>query len=82
MVYVPWPRLSPALMGTLAPDTVLSPLMNSRFDSLEAAAWLASLNYDGRLVVVVDRTLPDTQLVQREISAAGRGLRVEILVCI
>ena len=81
VVHVPWPRLTGAYLGTLSPDTVVTPLMGARFDALEVATWLGGNDYDGRLVVVVRHALPNARLVRDEIAAAGRGLRVDILVC-
>lgn len=81
VVHVPWGRLSAAFLGTLTPETVVTPLLGARFDALEVAAWFAEQGFAGRLVVVVGRRLPDAGLVQREISAAGGGLRVDLLAC-
>ena len=81
VVHVPWPRLTAAYLDTLSPDTVVTPLLGAQFDAVEAAAWLGSSGYDGRLVVMVARPLPDSRLVRDEISAAGGGLRVDMHFC-
>lgn len=81
VVHVPWPRLTRSYLGTLSPDTVVTPLVAAEFDAVEAAAWLGRNGYDGRLVVAMARPLPDARLVQREISAAGGGMRVDMLSC-
>ena len=81
VVHVPWPRLSPTLLDTLAPRAVLTPLLAARFDAVEAAGRLAELGFDGRLVVVTDSALPDMRLVQRELVQAGRGIAVDLLIC-
>ncbi len=79
-VHVPWGRLNAAYLGTLSPDTVVTPLFAQRFDALEVAAWLGSNGYAGRLLVVSDRRLPNARLVQNEITAAGGGMRVDRLL--
>ncbi|MGY6412075.1 MAG: hypothetical protein ACXIUV_13765 [Alkalilacustris sp.] len=73
--------MTKSYLGTLSPDTVVTPLLTATFDALEAAAWLGRNGYEGRLVVVVGQTLPDSALVRNEISAAGGGLRVDLLLC-
>ncbi len=81
VVHVPWPRLTGGFLRTLAPDTVITPLVAGKFDALEVAAWLSRHGVDARLVVVVPRALPDSGLVQREIAQAGDGMRVDLLFC-
>ena len=69
--------LDAALLARLGVDRVFCPLFAAEFDALAVAARLATMGFDGRLVVLCP-TLPNPRMVAREIRHHAAGMMVEL----
>ncbi len=69
------------LAGRLAqadpPSVIVLPLIGPGFDAVEACHRLVALGFEGEVVVRAP-ALPDRRLIQRELSQAGRRLKITL----
>lgn len=69
--------LSPAAFKQIAPDTVVAPLLTKDFDAVELAEYMATLRFQGLLIIVSD-VLPNVSIVKREVSRTAPDLTMEL----
>lgn len=77
VTHMPYSDLSPTAFMRVAPDTVVAPLLTKDFDAVELAEYLATLNFEGLLIIVSD-VLPNVSIVKREVSRTAPGLTMEL----
>ena len=70
--------LTAATLARLAPATIVMPLFGQARDALEVIHHLERLGYRGR-ILVIGPALPDPNLVQDELRAAGPQGRLTLL---
>lgn len=70
-------QLSKALLTEIAPDLVIAPLFNSRFDALQLGGVLGEFGYAGRLYVT-STPLPNRAMVETEL----RSVYAQTQLCI
>lgn len=76
--FIEFAALTSAILDTVAPDIILSPLMGDNFDVLDIAQRLSNLNFEGRYRVIAD-SLPDAQMVRREVCNHAPSLDFDLL---
>ena len=69
--------LTAAKLAEINPDLVLSPVVTARFDCLDVAHLLSSLGFSGSYRAIA-RSLPDPEVVRREVLGACPGLDFDI----
>lgn len=68
-----------ALEGrVVAADVVVAPVFGPPFDAFELCGWLLDAGYRGQ-VMLVGKGLADASMIERELSAAHRGLALRVL---
>lgn len=72
-------ELCKALLEELRPALVLAPLVGDGFDGLDIARRLSDAGYGGRFRAVVP-SLPNPDLVRREIAAQCPGLDIDLVM--
>jgi hypothetical protein len=77
MIQVTFETLSRAMMDTIAPKTVIAPLITDAFDILDLAELLTDFGFRGELVAVT-RPLPRKELILREVRAINPSLTISI----
>lgn len=77
--HVRFADIDPGLIARLRPDRVICPLLARGFDACLLAQRLEATGFRGRLTVIAPR-LPDSAMVQREVSSAAPTLTVEVVV--
>lgn len=68
-------QLTAELLRQTAPSTIILPLFAGAHDALTMIEALENLGFAGRILVIAPH-LPRPQLVERELRAAGPGLRL------
>jgi hypothetical protein len=73
--------LTPEMVDGFAPDLVLSPLFAGSFDALDVARRLSDVGFKGRYRAITD-TIPNIEMIRREVIEQSRGLDFDILALI
>lgn len=71
--------LTTAVLETLDPDIILSPLMGDDFDVLDVASHLAELGFKGRYRAITD-DMPNVQMIREEVLTQAPGLDFDLLM--
>jgi hypothetical protein len=69
--------LTPALLGKLRPEIVLTPLIGCCFDAIDVAQNLSRMGYENSLIVIAE-ALPVPALVETEVKAVARDIDVSV----
>lgn len=70
--------LTAEMLAKLAPTVVIMPLFTTEHDALAMVEALEALSFTGRIVVMAP-ALPNPKLVERELRAAGPGVRLTLV---
>ena len=79
VMFVSIEQVTAALLERTCPSVIISPALSARFDCIDLAQVLHSLNYKGRYRAV-SRELPNPAMVEREIHQLCPRLDFAILV--
>ena len=80
IITVPYAQLTLAVLKDHLPDSIVMPLFGPDFDAVDVLARLAQFGFAGP-VCITGPKLPNTALIQRELSAAAPGMTVRLLPC-
>ncbi len=70
-------EVTPELLSTLAPSVVLAPVLARGFDCVDLGARLFDCGFVGRYIIMAP-SLPDPNLVLRELRSLFPGLDIDI----
>lgn len=76
-VVLPYTQVNARTISEVLPDLVILPLFGPGFDAVEALAKLERFGFRGE-VLVRGPTLPNSRIVERELSAVVPGLTVRL----
>ncbi|WP_417807743.1 hypothetical protein [Thioclava sp.] len=68
LTVVQWDSITTDLLGSVAPEIILAPLLSTRFDILDLARLLNTLGYRGALRAYC-APLPNTKVIRSEVKA-------------
>ncbi|KEO59364.1 hypothetical protein DT23_04595 [Thioclava indica] len=67
LTVVQWDSITTDLLGSIAPEIILAPLLSARFDILDLARLLKSLGYRGALRAY-SAPLPNAKVIRSEVK--------------